>query len=92
MSARFFLAPLLLLAACTVTPPPRPPPAPPDPSGYTCETAGANLADLGGCGLPLDRFVADCHDAQDAEHAVDVRLPVGCLSTAESCDAAWDCR
>ena len=84
----------LFLIACTYTPTPKPPvtPAPPDPNGFTCETARQNLAVLGGCGMDLVTFAKDCEDAERAERRAGVALPVGCLSTASECVAAEQCR
>lgn len=83
---------IIFVAGCTVqTAPVAPVPETPDPPG-TCETARMRLAELGSCGMDLDRFVADCRAAEVAEADLDIKLPVGCLTNAPDCAAAERCR
>lgn len=79
----------LLLVGCTVTPTPVMPP--PDGAG-TCETACARLAELGGCGIGSATCRTDCDAESAAESEIGVRLPVGCLTAAKSCEEARSCR
>jgi hypothetical protein len=83
------LAALLLMLGCG--PPQRPLPPPLDGPG-DCRTAAENLQRLGGCGLDPARVEQDCRDAEEAEADVGVRLPVGCLTAATTCDDAAICR
>jgi hypothetical protein len=78
-----------LISGCSFST--RPPLPPPDGPG-DCQTAHDNLARLGGCGVELDRFVADCQAATDAEASLGIRFPAGCISASETCDAAMQCR
>jgi hypothetical protein len=76
-------------ASCRPLPPPLPPPEAPG----TCETAFETIRQLpDGCGMNLEHFVADCHDAEAAEAQDGVRLPVGCLTAAKTCEEAMACR
>lgn len=68
------------------------PPVPPDPIGGTCETAAANLNKLGGCGLDMAAFPAECAAATSAEAKVSARFPSGCLSVSKDCDSVRLCR
>ena len=87
---RIVIATLLsaVLVACNVyqTPPPGPPPDGPG----TCGSACRNLDRLG-CGLGPDCLDL-CEQTMAAEADVGERLPVGCLTAAETCDAAALCR
>ncbi len=77
----------LLLAGCVVTPVPVPPDGPGD-----CVAAGDNLTKLGGCGVDMSTFVADCRIEAANEAAIGAHLPTGCLSAAKTCPEALQCR
>lgn len=76
----------LVFGGCTVRHLP-----PPDASG-DCSSAASALTVLGGCGVDLSRFEQDCRDAERAEAQIGLRYPVGCLSSATTCEAARACR
>jgi hypothetical protein len=80
-----------LFVACSSCEKPKPPLPPADGDG-TCETAKANLEQLGGCGLDLERYVLNCHDAEKEEAEHGVRHPNTCVTTAKSCQRAFECR
>jgi hypothetical protein len=64
---------------------------PPDGPG-TCETAAEHLKSLGGCGFDTSKFLAQCHDAENAEKAIGKRFPVGCLTAAKDCKEEMTCK
>lgn len=88
---RLILLSALLAVACNGCRP-TPPAPPPDVPGATCEGAGAHLAELGGCGMDLTRFVSDCHDTERAEVPIGERPALGCLMAAPDCGATRRCR
>lgn len=77
----------LLLSGCRPLPPTPPPDGPGD-----CDTATANLTILGGCGLDMAAFPAQCRGASAAEVDIGERYPVGCVTAAKTCEEAWSCR
>ena len=70
----------------------RPPPLPPADGDGTCETAHVTLYRLGGCGLKLDRYVSNCHDAEKEEAQHGVRHPNTCVTKAPDCPSAFRCK
>lgn len=81
---------VLLALAVTACVYPAPPPEPPPDGPGTCGDACRNLDRLG-CGLGPECLDL-CESAASAEDDVGERLPVGCLTAAETCDEAALCR
>lgn len=82
-----------LLGACSSCDPrPVPPKLPPPDGDGTCATAHANLKSLGGCGLNLENYVSNCHDAEKEEAQHGVRHPNTCVTKAPDCPAVFTCK
>jgi hypothetical protein len=83
-----FVVLAFVLASCG----PPPPQMPPEDGPGNCASATANMKRLGGCGEDMTTFESNCNDAANAERSLGVRLPVGCLTAAITCQEASRCQ
>lgn len=79
----------LTAASCQQKPVPQPQPSP---GGTTCETDFENLKRLGGCGLNMEKFLANCHDREKFEAELGTKNDHACTSHGETCAVVRACK